>query len=407
MRVAVFEPEAEGHHLALYTRAILAEMVARGWHVELVTTHRAAKHPAFECIRPFLSANVRLSYMADHPTQDGARDLTRLRDQFKRFGNYKQAFKALSPVDAVFMVNLDQADLPMSVLGSPFGSTPLAGILIGRQFHIHDVGIKAGPLKRRDKLMRPIFARLLKIRSLKKVLVVDESFADWAEKSGLPGAEKVAYLPDVASFQNSYPRDQARSELGIPSDALVLLLYGALSERKGVADALAAAAHPTCPAMVCLLLAGGQDSFTREAMAGSAAVQLRQQGRLIELPKFLDDREESLVFQAADLVWLGYRHWFGSSGVLLQAATAGRAVLAMNEGVVGWLVERHKLGFSIDSTDPAAVAHCLAQASSDRSELEMFQIAGQKLATNHTPKLFGQRVAHELEVIVNESLGKS
>lgn len=399
MRVAVFEPEAEGHHLALYTRAILTEMVARGWEVELVTTKRAAEHPAFECIRPLISERVRVSYMADHPTRDGARDWERLRDQFKRFANYKRAFRTLLAVDAVFMVNLDQADLPMAALGSPFGAMPLVGILIGRQFHIHEAGIKAGPLKRRDKLMRPIFQRMLKIRSLKRVLVVDESFATWAAKSDAPGASKVGYLPDVASFQPLEGSQSPRDGLGIPADALVLLLYGALSERKGVADAIEAVAHPECPQKVCLLLAGGQDAFVRNAMLGPSAKTLGEQGRLFELNRFLDDEDESRVFQVADLVWLGYRHWFGSSGVLLQAATAGRAVLAMDQGVVGWLVDRHNLGFSVDTTDPQTVADCLTTVAEDPNILTNFQAAGRELAAKHTPKLFGEHVCNEIAAV--------
>ncbi len=302
MRVAVFEPEAEGHHLALYTRAILTEMVARGWEVEFVTTKRAAEHPACESIRPLIGEQVRVSYMADHPTRDGAPDFERLRDQFKRFANYKSAFRSLPAVDAVFMVNLDQADLPMAVLGSPFGTTPLVGILIGRQFHIHEAGIKAGPLKRRDKLMRPIFERLLRIRFLKRVLVVDESFADWAAKSNLHGASKVGYLPDVASFQPLEGSHLPRIELGIPANVIVLLLYGALSERKGVADAISAVSHPECPEQVCLLLAGRQDAFVRDSMLGPSATSLREQGRLFELDRFLNDEDESRVFEVADLV---------------------------------------------------------------------------------------------------------
>lgn len=404
MRVAVFEPEAEGHHLALYTRAILTEMVARGWEVEFVTTKRATEHPAFECIRSLIGGQVRVSYMADHPTRDGARDWERLRDQFKRFANYKNAFRTLPTVDAVFMVNLDQADLPMAVLGSPFCATPLIGILIGRQFHIHEAGIKAGPLKRRDKLMRPIFQRMLKIRSLKRVLVVDESFAIWAAKSNISGAFKVGYLPDVASFQPLDESQSSRVDLGIPGDAIMLLVYGALSERKGVADAIAAVAHPECPEMVCLLLAGGQDAFVRDTLLGPAASSLRAQGRIFELNRFLDDQDESRVFQAADLVWLGYRHWFGSSGVLLQAATAGRAVLAMDQGVVGWLVNRHNLGFSVDTTNPDTVAECLASVAQNTDVLAKYRAAGRELAAKHTQKLFGEHVCNEILASINTEL---
>lgn len=405
MRVAVFEPEADGHHLALYTRNILREMMRRGWNAHLVTTDRAMRHPAWQMLAPEIEGKVTVTTMPDQETPSSAGDLQRLKDQFQRLKNYgigyREALKH-GPLDAVFMVNLDQADLPMSVKGSPFGRTPFAGILIGRHFHCPEVGVKMGGLKLRDKIMGPVFRRILKIRTLKALLAVDETLPEWAHKAKPRGFEKVQYLPDVASFRLHEDSVMARKELGIPEDRFLVLAYGALSERKGVADLLAGAAHPSTPIHAALLYAGRQDEFTQETLRSESAQNLRGAGRLFELSGFLDDHQESLVLSACDAVWLGYRHWFGASGVLLQAAAAGKPVIAMDEGLVEWLVKKHQIGLTVPIRDSLAVSEAITRLASDPTTRAAYEGNGLALAARHTPELFGKNVCCVIERIAGQ-----
>lgn len=397
LRLALYEPEADGHHMALYTRNILREALNRGWEVTLVTTERAMSHAGYELVRKEFEGRIDVEIMEDRQTPADAGDFQRLKDQFARLLNYRKAHKDLisrRPIDVAFMVNLDQADLPMAFLGSPFGRTPFLGVLIGRQFHCPKVGVNMDPLKRRDKLFEPFVKRVLKLRKLKFMLVVDETMEKWAKQDQPPYGEKIRHVPDPAGFTGLVDREAARKELGLPETAFVALLYGALSERKGVADLIGALQSPDCPENVVGLFAGRQDEFANRAI--SAAVE-SSPSRFIELNKFLNDEDEARVLSACDVVWLGYKHWFGSSGVMYQACAAGKPVLSMDKGLVGWAVAEYGIGIPCATEEPGIAAAALKELASDPAQYSKYAQAGLKVALDHTPQRFATAVCNHIQ----------
>jgi glycosyltransferase involved in cell wall biosynthesis len=395
--VAVFEPEAAGHHMALHVRFILREMVRRGWEVHLVTTERATKHPGYKIVEEESGESYRLHLMRDQETEAGAKDTKRVADQFARWTNYRDAYRALSRevrLDAVYMVNLDQCDMAMALRGSPFGRTPFVGMMIGRHFHCPAMGIKMAAFKMRDRIMGPVFRRLLRISGLKKVAVLDEALVQFVHEAKWKGHAKVVHVPDVASLQTDAEGRDLRRELGIPEEAFLVLSYGALSERKGVVELTRAMADARCPKEAAALYAGRQDEFTKGYLAEEPAATLRNEGRLFELNKFLDDGDEAAAFAEADAVWLGYRDWYGMSGVLVQGAAAGKPLLAMDQGLIGWLVEKHGIGVTCEIARPESVAEKIAWLREHPDEAAAFGKKGRQMAANHTPELFGRRICN-------------
>ena len=72
MRVALFEPEAAGHHMALHVRFIVREMARRQWKVDLVTTERALKHPAYKIVEQESGSAYEVTIMPDRPCSSTA-----------------------------------------------------------------------------------------------------------------------------------------------------------------------------------------------------------------------------------------------------------------------------------------------------------------------------------------------
>lgn len=395
LTIAIFEPEADGHHMTLYVHSILRETAKRGWKVHLVTTKRATQHPAYAEIETVHGGQYELHFMEDQQTPDTAGDIQRLKDQFKRLQNYRRAFRKLNSahkIDAVFMVNLDQADLPMAFRGSPFRRSPFSGILIGRQFHCEKVGIKTGGLKRRDQVFEPIFRQILKIKSLKFVLAVDESLPMWAEQEKPNFYEKVRHLPDVSSISAPLDRAHSRAELGLPPEPFIILNYGALSERKGVSELLHALSDESCPKTVCGFFAGRQDTFTIAELKQPHAQKLFDEGRLFIRNSFLSAREELLAFSAADVVWLGYKQWYGSSGVLIQSAASEKPVLACNVGLIEYNTAKHKLGMTVNIEDRAQIVSALAMLAHSPDVCAEIGANGATFAASHSIEAFGKNV---------------
>ncbi len=137
--------------------------------------------------------------------------------------------------------------------------------------------------------------------------------------------------------------EAVRSELGIPPNALAVLLFGQLRRDKGVRDLLAAAAEVED---VHVILAGEDCGALSEAADLLDARRLR--GRALVLPGFASDGQVSRLFAAADVVALPYPK-ASASGVLLLAYGYGRPVVAypvgglpeyILDGRTGWLCER-------------------------------------------------------------------
>ncbi len=394
LKVAIFEPEAEGHHM-VYVEHIVRALLSRGHEVHLALTDRARAHPAFLAIPAELRDRIRLWPMPDTETDANASDLRRIRDQFKRRADYATAFAAI-PVrlDCCFMLNLDRADLPLALLGSPFGKVPFSGFLMGRQFHSPKVGVKTQALRRRDKSAEPVFHRMLKIPWLKKVISVDETLVQYAQQEHLRGSEKVVHVPDATYIDPGAFRGDARAELGLAPSDIALLAYGSLSMRKGVQEAIdgvRAAGNPNLK----LIIAGKQDEEVRGLLA-----RLPAGVSIIERAGFLSAEEESMMFQACDVVWVGYRHWFGMSGVLLQAGALAKPVLAMDEGLVGFLVEKHQLGWTVDISSPQAVGGALREIVEGVEERVLRGQNGLRYAEGRTPEAFGLATAEVIESTV-------
>ncbi len=394
LKIAIFEPEAEGHHM-VYVEHIVRALLSRGHEVHLALTDRARAHPAFLAIPAELREQISLWSMPDTETDANASDLRRIRDQFKRRADYATAFKAIPvKLDCCFMLNLDRADLPLALLGSPFGKIPFSGFLMGRQFHSPKVGVKTQALRRRDKIAEPVFHRMLKIPSLKKVISVDETLVQYAQQEHLGEAEKVVHVPDATYINPGAFQGDARAELELAPTDVALLVYGSLSMRKGVQEAIEgvrAAANPNLK----LIIAGKQDDEVRGLLA-----RLPAGISFIERAGFLSAEEESLMFQACDVVWVGYRHWFGMSGVLLQAGALAKPVLAMDEGLVGFLVEKHNLGWTVDISSPSAVASVLGEVVAGVEERAVRGQNGYRYAEGRTPEAFGAATAEVIESTV-------
>lgn len=337
--------------------------------------------------------------MPDTQTPDDAGDFRRLKDQFRRRTDYNRGLKALKAApDVAFMLNLDRADLPIALLGSPFGRVPFGGFLMGRQFHCPAVGVKTPPLRRRDKMAEPVFHRLLKQPRLRRVLSVDETLLTYAKKLQPTGWEKVAHVHDAAYINLTLAASNPRQTLGLPSDRFILLAYGSLSLRKGIEELLAAMEHAS--PRVALALAGRQDAEVSQLMTGSLAKGLRERGALYEFNRFLDDTDEANLFSACDAVWVGYRFWFGMSGVLMQAGAASKPLVSMDDGLVGFLTETHKLGLTAKIDDAVAVRQAIERLASEPDLARELGRNGAQHADGRTTEAFAAETCDQIESIL-------
>ena len=397
LRVLIVEPSAAGHYMTSYVRLLAAEGRRRGWHMGLMTTPAAVADRAFEPVRDAAGDELEVLLVegdARAPATMGAL----IRSQLRWRRTMARAFRASGGAarwDAVYVNNLDRVDKAIGLLGSPFGRTPYSGMLISQRFHHATMGVNS-PRTRSDALYTLLFERMLHERSLRALATIDEPLQAFAAARQDPDYRKVRYVPDPAAV-GSVGRAEARRAFGLRDDQVVLLVYGSLELRKGVAQLLAAAALPTIPTEVVLLFAGRQDEDVKRLFSEPAPAALLRSGRVILRAGFQDDRAEAEAFAAADIVWLGYVGFYGTSGVMLQSGRVGAPVIGSREGVVGWTVDREQLGMVVDPRDAESVARAIRTLAGDPAARARFGERGRAYAAARTVNAFARALADAIE----------
>jgi len=243
-----------------------------------------------------------------------------------------------------------------------------------------------------------LFFRLLGSKSLRKLFTIDETLVQYANQYRSGSAEKLRFVPEPYQFDRAHSRTQARLELGISDGTVVLLVYGALNGRKGIDALLSALRQSDFPDEVDILLAGVQDEDVRRLLASPEFGALRNAERLHEQDWFLSDEEEHMVFQAADIVWLGYKRHYTRSGVLIQAGMMGLPVVACEVGLLGWLTRKHNLGLSVSVDDARAVVEAIKTLARERDLSNYFGRNGRKHSADYTVKEFAGRICDGLHL---------
>lgn len=366
LKLLIIEPRAHGHHFALYLRQVLDEAARRGWSVTLLTTRDALEHPAAGSLAGRLG-DADVVALMPRPRQWMAWHLPALvLNQWLYLRACRQGWCRLSrhDFDALLMLDLDSADRWLAICGSPFGKVPLAGLLVHVKAHRLEATGWQGALARWS------LRRLLARNWLRALGVIDPALDRW--RTSLPEGEagKLRLLREPAIASPDTGRAQARARLGIDAMSFVVLVYGALSPRKGIHYLLETLrVHADYPMFV--LVAGQADLAVTRLLAEPLAVEQACSGRLHCDLRFASVEREALLFAAADALWLGYTPEFdGQSALLPQAAAHGLPVLASSHGPIAGQVREHGLGVLLRPEVPDEVRAAIESLRADGARIE-------------------------------------
>ncbi|MFW8602430.1 glycosyltransferase [Desulfobacterota bacterium M19] len=395
MKLAIFEPEGGGHRMVLYVRHIAREALQNGWQLQLFTSQRAIESPAFQLVADECKGRLETLVIphVDFPSTNPS-TINLLKYQYCQFRVFSSAYQQLmssAMPDFVYLTNLDYCDKIISLLGSPFGNMPFGGLYLAPKFHHRRMRVLS-PASRQEWLSEKLFHRLVKVPTMRVLNVIDEPLSDFVSIEKRQGYEKVQYVPDAAFIEGVTSRQEARRFLGIAEGQFAVLVYGALSSRKGVSSLLDAVAVIESSMDVVVILAGKQDAGTQQLLSQHQANHLRKVGSLVELPGFLDDADEYRAFRAADAVWLGYIGFYGMSGVLLQAGRMGLPVIACKQGLIGWLTRKYKLGELVDPRQLQQVVSSIKVLVQNNKVRDAYGENGRRHSQAHLPEVFGRRI---------------
>jgi|GEM_PF-2110406 len=198
------------------------------------------------------------------------------------------------------------------------------------------------------QLEHAVFRRAIRSGAFERLAFLDPWSAEKARAEFGPicgyGVDPVDITPmDTA---------EARRMLGIPEDAYVALIFGGLSQRKGIFETLAALARaPGDLDRVVLVIAGPVDPPIREALE-AAIEQTRKRCRVLYHEGFISTKTAA-YFSSADCVICTYLNFYVSSNVLIHAAKCGKPLLVSTHGVMKDVIDKYRIGEAINPRDPA------------------------------------------------------
>lgn len=177
---------------------------------------------------------------------------------------------------------------------------------------------------------------------------------------------KLVYLPDPVRVceYSQVQLQQIKASLNIESSRKLFLLFGALTDRKGIYQLLDSI--PLLPKNICEKIAfafvgeASQDNQTKienkiADLSNNYPIQIYRQY------EFLPEEDIQAYFEVSDFVLALYQNHVGMSGILNLAAAKHKPVLSSDYGLMGELVKQYHLGLAVDSTNPQKIAEGVEQ----------------------------------------------
>ncbi|MGF6769068.1 glycosyltransferase involved in cell wall biosynthesis [Paraburkholderia sp. GAS199] len=390
--VLIVEPNLTGHRWR-YVEWTMQACAEAGYPCILATESANEDH---RLPRQIMAANRPDMQIAFVDPEERPRGLMRDPNEYWRFHRYfKRVAKVLKhaqPIRLVVVPYVDYFFYSLPFLGSPFGKTPWIGITMRATFHHHKVGIKAPDRPVVNAIKALLFKRAVRTNGLRTLLTIDPTLPEWASHNLSKGSAKVEYVADPFPDERAENPALARERLGLDPDQRYLLVYGAITERKGIYElvhALSRMEHaPT------LIVAGEQDAGTRHFMRNH--VRSVQPSPLI-LDSFISNEIERDLFSACDAVWLGYKGHYGMSGVLVQAYRFDKPVIATEDGLIGWFSRRCELGPILSDLSSASIGRAITETmTSWPHEDHAIPAEREDLLSRHTLGQFKQTLLQQM-----------
>jgi glycosyltransferase involved in cell wall biosynthesis len=397
-RLVVLEPDAEGHprewlrHLISFTAAM-----GSGYVVWLVVAPEVCRDLTAELAA---QSTTRVRVL---PLTEAERKLCTHRwlavSGFARWWTMRRYLRLLG-ADAGHFLSIDHVSLPLA-LGFRAAGRRLGGILFRPSVHYPKLGCRRTRWREwlRDARKALLYQLMLLNDAVRVVLTLDPYFPSYAANRYING-KKVRAVPDPAHPSVNETADDGRLAELPPRDRMVFLLFGYLTERKGVL-ALLHALHglpaDAAPRVAVVLAGKVEPAIRSEVQDLCALINLDRPDLWLHLEdRRVSSGELDALVRRSDVVLAPYQRFVGSSGVLLWAARLGKPVLTQEFGLLGRLVKDYQLGVAADCGNPSALAAAIRSFVREGAQAFINEPAAHEFANSRTPQRFAEMVFDSL-----------
>ncbi len=363
MTPIIYEPNPLGHRLD-FVRLIAAGLVDLGFTPTWVTTEAAAKSA---------QAATHLGGLIN--TIDVRSDATPIEDLTatnarSRFADIRRLATETS-TDWLYVPYGDHLAQLATLPGAwPKSTAPVEALLFRARF--------AYPLDRhRDRALAAAALRAVRSTPWRRVFFLDPLAAEYL------GSQDTQLMPEPVEQRVAIPKTDARAVFCLPNDARLLVLAGAIDERKGALELAQAFASADVPDGVVLAYLGRVAPSIKPALEAMAAAD----DRIIVVDRHLDDDEFWAALCSADALCATYVCHVGSSGIVARAAYLGTPLLSSDYGWVGKATQRYRLGVTADTRNADELGAAVEQITREELTSTRTEVSEPYVAFN-TPQRF-------------------
>lgn len=362
----IYEPNPLGHRLD-FVRLIATGLIDLGLTPAWVTTDTAARST---------EAGTHLGGILDEV--DVRTEATPLDDLSgtnarARFNDLRQL--ASDPAtDWLYVPYGDHVAQLAAIPGLwPKTATPVEALMFRARF--------AYPRDRqRDRVLAAASLRAATATPWTRLFVLDPLAAEHLDRAGVSHHD---LMPEPVQQRSPIDLKVARAMFGLPQDARVLVLTGAIDNRKGAVELANAFAAADLPNDVVLAYLGTVDPAIKPTLDAMASAD----DRIFIVDRHLDDDEFWAAMCSADVLCATYVRHVGSSGIVARAAYLGTPLLSSDYGWVGEATRRYELGTTADTTDLAALTAAVERLARSEPASTRSKVSEPFVAFN-TPERF-------------------
>ena len=387
-RTMAFELETGGHH-ASYIRNFAqqwAENLAPHEIHFIVTPDFFQRHQdVIDLIESLKTDSVEIHAISATENDSLGEGIKRIFNGWKLFCRYAENLKA----DRGLLMYSDHFQLPM--LFGKSSPCPVSCIYFRPTFHYGSLENYHPSLKQRIAASRKrlMVKRLLKLKQMDVLFSLDPLAVDYMRDNFSTHA-KIWQLPDsfVRRETTTAQMDELKSDLAVEQGRKVCMLLGVLDSRKGPLQLLDAASRLTesLQEKLCLLLVGSlTPAIEAEVIQKVEQLQNTTPLQIILKNAYVSDTIVQRYYELADVALTTYQQHMGMSSALIRAALAEIPVLSSSYGLMGNLVEKERLGITVETQDPTAFTKALAAVIEQPAE-RLFDVSNAlAFAASHSP----------------------
>jgi glycosyltransferase involved in cell wall biosynthesis len=389
MRVLIVEQKCDYGHFLNYVQYLIRAFAPLGCEIVVAVPNSAPESAQFKMYLSPHQSRFRLEFI---PTREYATSTWRMFKTDARV--FRELIDRVKP-DAVYLPTADHEGHSLALSRLALRRSGLSGIhceaLLTRVTAAY--GVSPRP---------PIFTKMtLRAMPFDVVHYIDPVAFEWVLSNvGGKAARRARLIPDPIEAR-SFPQAKARAMLRLPEHKKLIMSIGLQDHRKGVDYLIGACARwqPAEPASI--VLAGPLSAQIRDLVTHEYRY-LVDDGRLIVLDRFLSNDEINASCAAGDLIAAPCRRHPHPSSIVLHAVTAGKMVLAANNGWFAYMVPKFSLGRLCNPQNPELLAETLDQALQE-AKAHKVSAAAKRLVDFHRSENFVLQWRRELSRIMGKS----